>query len=107
MTYCEDDTAEINPFVLKNELNYINILVQPLGEGFSRVSVHFRDCQEDTARSLKELLDEKSFGPALCKKGGVVVHDSRLSSLVGEAALHASIATKSWRYVTGSFFSND
>eukprot|EP01064_Diplonema_japonicum_P002608 TRINITY_DN1165_c3_g1_i1.p1 TRINITY_DN1165_c3_g1~~TRINITY_DN1165_c3_g1_i1.p1 ORF type:complete len:1641 (+),score=441.76 TRINITY_DN1165_c3_g1_i1:37-4959(+) len=106
ITYCEDTTSDIDPFVLKNELNYINILVQPLADGFSRVSVHFRDCQENKDRSLQELLEEVGFGAAPCRGKGVVVHDDRLSQFVGSAALHASIATKSWRYERQQYASN-
>eukprot|EP01063_Lacrimia_lanifica_P029522 TRINITY_DN4523_c0_g1_i1.p1 TRINITY_DN4523_c0_g1~~TRINITY_DN4523_c0_g1_i1.p1 ORF type:complete len:2160 (+),score=806.54 TRINITY_DN4523_c0_g1_i1:122-6481(+) len=107
ITYCEDPSMDINPFVLKNELNYINVLVQPLAAQFSRVSVHFRDCKEETARSLKELLDETAFGPALCRaEGGVVVPDTHLAQFVAQAALHASVATKSWRYERQQYLSN-
>eukprot|EP01059_Diplonema_ambulator_P003614 TRINITY_DN13316_c0_g1_i1.p1 TRINITY_DN13316_c0_g1~~TRINITY_DN13316_c0_g1_i1.p1 ORF type:complete len:1665 (+),score=460.04 TRINITY_DN13316_c0_g1_i1:66-5060(+) len=107
ITYCEDATPDIDPFVLNNELNYINILVQPLADGYSRVTVHFRDCQENKDRSLQELLEEVGFGPALCRsRVGVLVHDTRLSEFVGSAALHASIATKSWRYERQQYSSN-
>eukprot|EP01060_Flectonema_neradi_P038123 TRINITY_DN7913_c1_g1_i1.p1 TRINITY_DN7913_c1_g1~~TRINITY_DN7913_c1_g1_i1.p1 ORF type:complete len:1884 (+),score=361.31 TRINITY_DN7913_c1_g1_i1:58-5652(+) len=106
VTYCEDTSRNIDPFVLKNELNYINILVQPLADGYSRVTIHFKDNNLDKRRALLELLDESAFGPAVCSRVGLVVPDTRLSHFVGLAAIHASISTKSWRFERQQYQSN-